>query len=82
MRELIRFPIPPILFMSGGGCIVGECPICGDSIYEGEWKITGEIMHHEDCKVNQYVTQFAKLSIEEQRKIMAVRMGAARRIRK
>ena len=60
----------PMIFMSGGGCIVGECPICGDHIWEDEWKITDKIMHHEDCKVTKYVTMFAGLSIEEQKKIM------------
>jgi len=66
----VQFPIPPMIFIDHGGCIVGECPICGEWIYESEWKITGEIMHHEDCKVTKYVTQFAKLPISEQKKIM------------
>lgn len=49
------------------GCIVGKCPICEEWIYEDEWEITGDIMHHYDCTITKFVTQFAKLSIEEQK---------------
>ncbi|MDR3587519.1 MAG: hypothetical protein P4L59_19735 [Desulfosporosinus sp.] len=52
------------------GCIVGRCPICEEWIYEDKWEITGAIMHHEDCKVNWYVSQFAKLSIDEQKRLL------------
>lgn len=51
--------------MTRTGCIVGVCPICGDHMYETEWEITGNIMHHEDCKVTKFIAQFAKLSIEK-----------------
>ena len=54
-----------------GGCIVGECPICEEWIYEDEWEITGDIMHHEDCKVTKFVTQFSKLSIDEQKSALS-----------
>ena len=53
------------------GCIVGRCPICDEWIYEGEWNITGDIMHHEDYKVTKFVTKFAKLSIDEQKRALS-----------
>ncbi|MGE6379575.1 hypothetical protein [Peribacillus muralis] len=32
------------------GCILGECPVCGDLIWECEWDITSdEKMVHEKC---------------------------------
>ena len=52
------------------GCIVADCPICGDSIYEDEWKITGKIMHHNTCNVTKFITIFSKLSVEEQKKVL------------
>jgi len=78
MSDTIRFPTPPMLFISGGGCIIGECPICGDYIQEGDWKITGDIMHHEDCKVSKYVRWFAKLPLSEQKKIMEETKGGCK----
>ena len=49
------------------GCIMGECPICGELIWEDEWDMTDDIMHHEDCKITKYVAQFAKLPIAVQK---------------
>ena len=31
------------------GCIVGECPVCNDWIYEDEWDLLGDIILHERC---------------------------------
>ena len=51
------------------GCIVGECPICEDWIYEDEWAMTGDIMHHDFCKVTYFVAKFVKFSLEEQKRV-------------
>lgn len=32
------------------GCIIGECPVCGDLIYEDEWTIMNNISVHDRCK--------------------------------
>lgn len=31
------------------GCIVGECPVCDDWIYEDEWDLIGNVIVHERC---------------------------------
>ena len=31
------------------GCIVGECPVCDELIFEDEWTLLGDIMLHERC---------------------------------
>jgi len=51
------------------GAIVGECPICDEWIYEDEWELTGNIMHHDFCKVTDLVAKFAKFSLEEQKRV-------------
>lgn len=32
------------------GCIVGECPVCKDDIYDDEFMLVGDVMIHERCK--------------------------------
>jgi trans-2-enoyl-CoA reductase len=32
------------------GCIVGECPVCGEWIFEDEWCLAEDTLVHEDCK--------------------------------
>lgn len=31
------------------GCIVGECPVCNEWIFEDELTLLGDIMLHERC---------------------------------
>ena len=32
------------------GCIIGECPVCGDLIWEDQWDIVGDVIIHESCR--------------------------------
>lgn len=32
------------------GCILGECPVCGDLIFEDQWDIVGDVIIHESCR--------------------------------
>ena len=46
------------------GCILGDCPVCGDLIYEDEWDIIDDIIIHEDCK-KQYIQDKYGMSEEQ-----------------
>ena len=52
------------------GAIIGECPICGELVWEDDWDLTNNITHHKDCKMNQYISIFSKLSIDEQKRVL------------
>lgn len=32
------------------GCIIGNCPVCKELIYEDEWDIVGDAIIHEGCR--------------------------------
>jgi predicted nucleic acid-binding Zn ribbon protein len=32
------------------GCIIGECPVCGEHIYEDEWLLVDDVLIHEECR--------------------------------
>lgn len=32
------------------GCILGNCPVCDELVWEDEWDIFDDIIMHEDCK--------------------------------
>lgn len=34
-----------------GGCMIGECEICGEQMDEDDYMFTGRVWHHETCKV-------------------------------
>ena len=50
------------------GCIMGDCPVCGDIVWEDEWRTFDEIIIHSRC-VRDYLkshrgmneSQFLKL---------------------
>jgi hypothetical protein len=39
------------------GCIVGDCYICGDQVYEDELAWVGDNMRHYTCKGNRTLFQ-------------------------
>jgi hypothetical protein len=34
-----------------GGCMIGECEVCGEQMDEDDWMFTGKVWHHVGCKV-------------------------------
>lgn len=52
------------------GCILGECPVCGDLVWEDEWDIIHDTILHERCKQNWY-TQKYHLSKEQFNRLYA-----------
>jgi len=32
------------------GCIIGNCPVCGELIWEDEWFIFRDILMHQECQ--------------------------------
>ena len=44
---------------------VGECDVCGEMMYEGEWNITGKIMHHETCNPKKKPWLKKKIEVAE-----------------
>ncbi|MEG1565088.1 MAG: hypothetical protein RR365_15425 [Bacteroides sp.] len=45
------------------GCIIGECPVCGEIVWEDDWDIVGDIIIHETCRKAYFK---AKYHISEQ----------------
>lgn len=40
------------------GCILGECPVCGDLIYGDEWTIVDDTIVHEGCKEQYMIKKY------------------------
>jgi len=55
------------------GCIVGDCDVCNDPMYEGEWMFTGKVMHHETCKPKPKLSK--KIEVAERLQIDLESLG-------
>lgn len=36
------------------GCVISDCWICGEPVYEDEWDLMGKHVVHEECKERFY----------------------------
>lgn len=54
------------------GCILGECPVCGNLIYEDEWTIIDDTIVHEDCK-EQYMIKKYGMNEEQLQRLYGAR---------
>lgn len=52
------------------GCIVGECPVCNELIFEDEWALLGDIMLHERCLCRASNEQEKERKIKELEQII------------
>lgn len=52
------------------GCILGECPVCKETIFEDDWEMTSSgTIHHVKCG-DSLIIKFAELSVEKQIELM------------
>lgn len=40
------------------GCILGDCSVCGDIIWEDEVALAGDDLIHEHCKPDWYIKRY------------------------
>ena len=52
------------------GCIVGECPVCDEWIFEDEWNLLGDIILHEGCLCRASNEQEKERKIKELEQII------------
>lgn len=38
------------MMIVASGCILGECPVCNELVWEDEWDMAGEVIVHSFCK--------------------------------